>query len=98
MMLPEHVQALNDSSVDSIRVKKPQLDEQEWEQINETLHIAIENNHQVAFTLWIDGFFKEIEGTVHFIDQMNKQVVVVDRREHVNQIDYKEIVGVGFAE
>ncbi|RST60581.1 YolD-like family protein [Siminovitchia terrae] len=94
MMLPEHVRALNNLSVDLVRVKKPQLDDQEWEQINETLHIAIEYNHQVVFTLWIDGFFKEVEGAIHFIDEINKRVLLVDVKEDVHKINFESIVEV----
>lgn len=42
------------------------------------LHIAIESNQPVVFTLWIDGFFKEVEGTLHYIDQIKELVHLVD--------------------
>lgn len=48
------------SSVDSKRVKEPQLDEQEWEQINETIHIALEFNQLLNFSIWNDEFFEEV--------------------------------------
>ncbi|WP_144461729.1 YolD-like family protein [Siminovitchia fortis] len=98
MMLPEHVQALKDANVDSKRVKRPQLDEQEWEQVNETIHIAIEYNLPVVFTLWIDGFFDEIRGMVHYVNQMNKLVHVVDTSLESHRIDFDSIVSVKFAE
>ncbi|GIN91851.1 hypothetical protein J22TS1_29020 [Siminovitchia terrae] len=77
MMLQEHVRSLNDSSVDSVRVKEPQLDEQEREQINETIHIAMKFNQLLIFTIWIDGFFEEVTCAVHYINQINKQMYVV---------------------
>ncbi|GIN92752.1 hypothetical protein J22TS1_38030 [Siminovitchia terrae] len=98
MMLPEHVRALNDLSVDSKRVKKPQLDEQEWEQINETIHIAMEFNQLLIFTVWIDGFFEEVTCSVHYINQMNKQMYVVDINLKAHRIDFDAIASVKFAE
>ncbi|GIN98541.1 hypothetical protein J6TS1_44110 [Siminovitchia terrae] len=77
MMLQEHVRSLNDSSVDSVRVKEPQLDEQEREQINETIHFAMKFNQLLIFTIWIDGFFEEVTCAVHYINQINKQMHVV---------------------
>lgn len=61
MMLPEHVQALNDFHRFRMREKTP-LDEQGWEQINETIHYAMEFNLAVIFTLWIDGLFLKLDG------------------------------------
>ncbi len=98
MMLPEHVQALNDLHVDLERVKKPQLDEQGWEQINETIHIAMEFNQLLIFTLWIDGLFLKLDGFVHFINQMNKIVHLVDTGLKSHRIDFDSITRVEFAQ
>lgn len=68
MMLTEHVKTLKELNVDYGRVNNTVIDEQGWEQINETLLIAIEYSLPVVFTLLHDGLFDEIEGKVHFID------------------------------
>ncbi|MFD1708920.1 YolD-like family protein [Siminovitchia sediminis] len=96
MMLPEHVKMLKELKVDYELVIKPQLDEQGWEQINETLYIAIEYNLSIIFTLWIDGFLKKIEGAVHFIDEINKLVHVVDIRGDVHKIRFDVITEVEY--
>ncbi len=98
MMLPEHVKLLKDMEIDFNRVKKPNIDEQGWEQINETLHIAIEYNLPLIFTLWIDGFFEEIEGAVHFIDLINRKIHVVDLSGDVHKIKFNAIAEVVYAE
>ncbi|RST75260.1 YolD-like family protein [Siminovitchia acidinfaciens] len=96
MMLPEHVQMLKYLNVDYERVKKPDIDEQGWEEINETLHIAIEFNLPLNFTVWIDGFFDDVEGVLHYIDEINKIVHVVDIKENVHRISFKSIVEVEY--
>lgn len=97
LMLPEHVKMLQELNVDYERVKKPTIDEQGWEQINETLHIAIEYNLPVAFTLWQDGFFNDVEGKVHYIDLVNELVHVVDINLRAHRIDFDAIASVEFA-
>ncbi len=98
MMLPEHVKMLKELNVDYYRKKKPVLDEQELEQINETLHIAMELNQPLIFTVWFDGFFEDVEGTVHFIDQINRKIHVVDIKENVHKIKFDAIAEVEYAE
>jgi len=73
-------------------VKKLQLDEQGIEEIVETLHIAIEINLPLVFTIRIDGFFDEIEGVLHDIDEIKKLVHVVDIKEDVHKIKFESIV------
>ncbi|VEF48295.1 YolD-like protein [Bacillus freudenreichii] len=96
MMLPEHVKVLKELNVDYERVKNPIVDEQGWEQINETLHIAIEFNLPLIITICINGFFEEVEGVLHYLDQQNRRLHVVDTREQVNKIKFESIVEVGY--
>ncbi|WP_339165345.1 YolD-like family protein [Siminovitchia sp. FSL W7-1587] len=96
-MMPEQVQMLKELEIDMERVKKPQLDEQGWEQINEVLHTAIEYRLPIVFTLWIDGFFEEVEGILHYINEVKKMVHVVDIYENVQMVKFDSIVGVEFS-
>ena len=63
---------------------------------NETLHIAIEYNLPLIFTLWEGGFFEELEGVLHYIDEIEKQVHVVDIKEDVHKIKFESIVEVEY--
>ncbi|RWR04125.1 YolD-like family protein, partial [Siminovitchia fortis] len=78
--------------------KKPVLDEQEQEQINETIHIAMEFNQLLKFTVWIDGFFEEITGAVHYVNQTSKLVHIVDTKLESHRIVFDAIVSVEFAD
>lgn len=98
MTLPEHIEKIMSWQGEREKIEKPVLDEQEREQINETLHIAIEYNLPVVFTIWVDGFFHEIEGKVHFIDQQNKRIHLVDISLNAHKIEFDSIVSVEFAE
>ncbi|RST71294.1 hypothetical protein D4T97_018930 [Siminovitchia acidinfaciens] len=54
--------------------------------MNETLHIAIVFNLPLIITIWMNGFFEEVEGILHYLDQQNRRIHVVDIREQINII------------
>lgn len=68
MMLPEHKEALLARKQDQKKVEKPQLDEQQIED----LEMLIQQSHEYKFALSIelydDGLFREIEEVVELIE------------------------------
>ncbi|HBZ09094.1 MAG TPA: YolD-like family protein [Bacillus bacterium] len=68
------------------------------EEINDILYIAIEYNKPVIFTLWKEGEFQKITGNLHFIDEINKRVHVVDMKEQVHKLKFDAIIKVKYAE
>ncbi|MBS4195784.1 YolD-like family protein [Lederbergia citri] len=95
-MMPEHIGSLGDMWHDDEKEKKPILDETQLQEIDETLHAAIEFNMPIILTLWIDGFLKEEEGRLHHVDNVDKRVSLVDSFGNVSQIDFENIVKVEF--
>lgn len=98
MMLPEHVQMVKDLNVDYYRQPKPQLDEQQVEQINETFHIAMEFNLPLVVTVWDEGFFSEVEGVLHYINEIDKAIHMVDIKSEIHKIKFDVIAGVEYAD
>lgn len=94
MTLPEYVDKILSWQDEQKYIKKPGLDQQKIEDINEALYIAIEFNRTITFTLWTDGEFNKITGKLHFMDEVNQRVHLVDTGERVNKIDYGSIVEV----
>lgn len=95
-MMPEQIESLKDLYTDLERVEKPQIDNQQWEEINEVLHTAIEYHLPVVFTLWIDGFFEDVEGVIHYINEVKKMVHAVDINENVHRIKFESIIKVEY--
>lgn len=98
LMLPEHLKLLKQLNVDFEHVKKPQLDEQGLDRIDELLYIAIEYNYPVVFDLWEDGLLSEVEGTIQFIDEANRVVQIEDVMKNIHRINYDLIAGVEIAD
>lgn len=66
--LPEHIEALRQDYLDSKRVAKPIVGEDELAEFNQRIHYAMEYGLPVKFTIWESGKVSEIIGRVHFVD------------------------------
>ncbi len=97
MTLPEHVEEILLWRNEQDKIQKPQLYEQQLEEINDILYIAIEYTKPVNFTLWKEGEFQKITGSLHFIDEINKRVHVVDIRGEVHKFEFDTITKVEYA-
>ncbi|MEK3886882.1 YolD-like family protein [Bacillus sp. FSL K6-3431] len=98
MVLPEHKEQILSHGLDKGRTKKPTLDEDQLQDIDEKIHTAIGFHYIVKFTLWIDGFIKELIGYIHFIDVINRHVRIKDLKDEVHRIDNESIVEVDFVD
>ncbi len=74
LMQPEHIKLLRDRDREDLYDKKPELDEQEFEQIGivamESLHYTL----PVRVTYWHEGFFKAIVGIIMAVDFLEKHM------------------------
>lgn len=79
MMLPEHIQMLNKMWKDKERKAKPMLDEQELEEINMKLQLAIHHHHlPVQIKYYSDYDYKVIKGKIKKIDLADKYIQLDD--------------------
>nr|WP_254119497.1 YolD-like family protein [Bacillus sp. FJAT-29790] len=78
MMLPEHVKLLREYNESLDKVEKPFLDEQKYEEFNEVICGAMEENITLHFTFYQKGEMKKVVGNIHYIDQLKKELRVVD--------------------
>ncbi|MCM3440892.1 YolD-like family protein [Metabacillus halosaccharovorans] len=80
MMLPEHVKLLRDWSEEDTYQERPELDEQQLEQFNETICMAMEEHMELVFTYYKDHFFHTCSGYVHYIDPIRHILRIVDEQ------------------
>lgn len=78
MMLPEHIQMLNKMWKDKERKAKPMLDEQELEEINMKLQLAIHHHLPVQIKYYSDYDYKVIKGKIKKIDLADKYIQLDD--------------------
>ncbi|WP_068675133.1 YolD-like family protein [Oceanobacillus sp. Castelsardo] len=78
MMLPEHIQLLNKMWKDKEKKAKPMLDEQELEEINMKLQLAIHHHLSVEIKYYSNYDYKMMKGKIKKIDLADKYIQLED--------------------
>lgn len=94
MMLPEHVSALNNHRVDLLKVDKPELDEQEIEEISRILGQSLEDHIPISISFYRSGFINALNGIVTKLDPMNREITLMDYEEDRHNLKFDQIVNV----
>ncbi|OCA90525.1 hypothetical protein A8F94_01170 [Bacillus sp. FJAT-27225] len=96
--MPEQSKLMKEARLEDSKVVKPILDEQEWEEIEQTILLAMEFSNKVKIKTWQDGFFKEYQGMLHRIDELRKIVYLQTDDLRMNRIGFLDITEVSMAE
>ncbi|MEC0633368.1 YolD-like family protein [Bacillus haynesii] len=103
MMLPEHVSLLRELESNQNKVKRPVLDTSQIEDMEMIISEAMELNNPVLFSVFKPlpmlngpetGEIVQIEGHIHYINQIRKMFLVVDSKGDTNLIKFEDVVGV----
>ncbi|KAA6475451.1 YolD-like family protein [Bacillus swezeyi] len=103
MMLPEHVSLLRELESNHDRVKRPVLDMAQIEDMEMVISEAMEFNKTVQFSVFKPlpllngpetGEIVQIEGHIHYINQLRKLFHVVDSKGDTNLIKFEDVVNV----
>lgn len=98
MMLPEHVKLLRDWTKEDRYDPKRELDEQMLENMNETISEAMEYGKVVAISHYHYKNYELVIGNIHFWDEINQKLHVIDRFEEVHRISISDIADVRFTD
>ncbi|KAB2337667.1 YolD-like family protein [Cytobacillus depressus] len=74
--MPEHISMLNKCYVDGKKLKKPVIDEQEFEEIGVIVMESLNYLVQIKLTVWQEGYFKYHSGVVSKVDQLMKYILL----------------------
>lgn len=97
MMLPEHVKMLRDHQDGLDYGRKPELDEQKYEEFNETICVAMEANQTLKFTYFERGRSAELKGQVHYVDEFKKELRVMDESDKMHILRVTDIMDIVYA-
>lgn len=97
MMLPEHVKMLRDWAQEDQYEKEKQLDEQQLEQLNETILEAMEYNRLVSISYFRHSKYELVIGKVHYWDELGEKLHIIDRFEEIHLIEISAIADVRLA-
>ncbi|TWL46206.1 hypothetical protein CHCC15543_4477 [Bacillus licheniformis] len=103
MMLPEHVSLLRELENNHNKVKRPTLDMAQIEDMERDISEAMEFNSTVQFSIFKSlpflngpdtGEIIQIEGHIHYINQICKVFHVVDSKGDTHLIKFEDVIGV----
>ncbi|NPC93181.1 YolD-like family protein [Bacillus sp. WMMC1349] len=77
MMLPEHVKLLREYQESLDKVEKPVLDEQKYQEFDEVICEAMENNRPLQFTYFQKGELKKLTGCIHYVDVLQRELRIL---------------------
>lgn len=94
LMLPEHVGKLREWVKEDSLVTKPNLDEQEYEKIQQIMEQAIHQNNHIAITYFENNQLHQFVGKIMNYDELTRMFKVVNKCNDFARIANKAIVNV----
>jgi len=94
MMLPEHVKLLRDWEKEDEFQKMPELDEQQFEEMNKVICESMALGSPISMLFFDNKQYKTIIGNIHYVDEQNQKIRVVSREGKAFQISFNSIINV----
>lgn len=93
LFMPEHVEELRKFyNVEYHRQEKPTLDEGQIEEMERVIAESMETGSALRFSVWEDGFTREVTGRVHFVDVLRKELRVMTQNNSVERVKFDTLV------
>jgi hypothetical protein len=93
-MMPEHMKMLRTYYKEETRIKKPILDEQKLDEMNEVICSAMEWNEKVKVDIYDEYQEKVVEGYIHYVDPLKGEIRVKDEKDDVHFIPINDILNI----
>lgn len=91
---PEQAKMQRDFWIDTERIRKPIIDEQEAEEFDLRIIYSMEYNHLVKLTVWEEGFTRDIYGRVHSVDPITHELRIEVKPGEFERVVFDSVVGV----
>lgn len=78
LMLPEHLERLREWQAEDDYIDQPQLDQLDWDNIQETLETAYMRQCETKIQTWQDGKIIHHQGKIKEINVLSKTVILED--------------------
>lgn len=92
LMLVEHQRRLKELKMEEADVEKPELDQQELNEINFKLKKALEKNLTVRIKFYENKRIKNIEGKILKIEKYEQQLKIEKLNREIEKIKFSEII------
>ena len=94
IILPEHREQLLGERREQEKVNKPTLDISQIEENEDKIHVAMEFCDKVKIKFYEVGFISEVQGRIHFLDQIKQEIRLKDQNDEVQYIKFEDILEV----
>lgn len=91
-MLPEHVEKLKEMWAETEKIKKPLIDAQEWEQMNDQLFQALQYNLPIRLDFYQDGKIETFTGEVLEVDTQQGMIKLQLAKDIVKIFPCQDII------
>jgi hypothetical protein len=91
--LPEQAGYIQSLLYDLNKMEKPQLSEDQLEELNRKLHAFYQNKEWIKMSYFYDGYVYIVEGIIHKIDVIN-QSIIIEHNGKTNRFGLLSIVGI----
>lgn len=92
LMLPEHVAMVRQIYANKDKVAKPQLDEQELEEIERIIGEGMQEQTNLVFTYWVDGYYRTVIGRVSKFNQLRQTLRVIDQFDEMHELSVWDLL------
>ncbi|WLR52001.1 YolD-like family protein [Bacillus tianshenii] len=92
MMLPEHVEMIKEIWREDEKKPKPILDEQELQELNETIEQALQEESTIHLTYFEAGDYKLITGKICRVNVHQKTLLVEDAFDNRTSFSFTNII------
>lgn len=92
--MPEHIAMLKKAEEDYYKVPRPELTEDQIEEIEQFIISSLQSNHLLEIKTWKNGFFTTRVGIVTRVNSTSKTIQIKDELDQIINIDFFRIVGV----
>lgn len=91
LMLPEHLERLREWQAEDHYISRPELDQFDWDEIQQTLETAHLRQSETEIQTWHDGEITHHQGKIKEINVHNK-IVMLEDPFGVDRINVVDIV------
>ncbi|MEV9640405.1 YolD-like family protein [Mammaliicoccus sciuri] len=93
LFIPEHLELIREWYAEDDYVEKPELDQIDWDNIQETLEAAYKRKCETEVQTWKDGKINYHQGKIREINVQSK-VVLIEDPFGIDRISVSEIINV----
>ncbi|MBJ8056446.1 YolD-like family protein, partial [Bacillus cereus] len=91
-ILPEHNEALRQLRLAKQKIERPILSEEQVAEFEFVISSAMSEDLPLEFDLYDNGFIREVNGRVVYVDHIRKEFRVKDSRGDTNFVKFADIL------